>query len=569
MRAWDEDVERQERILQRHLRAWEKSPSPQAKAANESASARPATTSRPAASNSLSRWADSDDEEDDFSSRNRSKDIQKGQITDLQGELRGVRGENDEMRRECEAMRKQLEDATKKLEEREKGLFWEMDDGNGARNGPVLSAGRGQSRSPSASSAGDCSTPRTPGGTARSPHNVHASMHVVSADGIARKTPLASRHGRRMSVGTTGEITERMVQRDTSSQRVLQGFMDPEGEASYLHSTTFANDIIEICRQVQHIFEDEARVLDLQSPCYVFGDIHGNVEDLQFFQDNLWKLGMSLTGGTFLFLGDYVDRGQDGLEVAAYLFAQKLDLPRKLFMLRGNHETRAVNGDVCWYQKRSFLHQCRERFGNQMGTEVHEAVNCVFDRLPLAATIDADIFCVHGGIPRPVPGYDDELCAIDAVPCVFDPDASDHEILTQVVSDCIWSDPATKTQETQLDDSGFGMSLRGEDAVCFGQAAVDRFLEVNQLSYIFRAHTSLTEGIDLSKGARVFTIFSTSKDHGGGPEATCGCVLVDGGQIIVINRSPKYNFDKLQMDKKAERGYRPERRKFNDQHIAL
>ena len=45
----------------------------------------------------------------------------------------------------------------------------------------------------------------------------------------------------------------------------------------------------------------------------------------------------------------------------------------------------------------------------------------------------------------------------------------------------------------------------------------------------------------------MFTIFSTSKDHGGGPEATCGCVLVDGGQIIVINRSPKYNFDKLQV----------------------
>ena len=43
-----------------------------------------------------------------------------------------------------------------------------------------------------------------------------------------------------------------------------------------------------------------------------------------------------------------------------------------------------------------------------------------------------------------------------------------------MVSDCIWFDPATKTQETQLDDSGFGMSLRGEDAVCFGQAAVDR-----------------------------------------------------------------------------------------------
>jgi len=110
----------------------------------------------------------------------------------------------------------------------------------------------------------------------------------------------------------------------------------------------------------------------------------------------------------------------------------------------------------------------------------------------------------------------------------------------QIVTDCVWSDPATKLQETELDEEGFGESLRGEDAVCFGTPAIDNFLGRNELSYILRAHTSLTEGIDVSKGARVFTIFSTSKDHGGGPDATCGCVLVDGEQILVINRSPHY-----------------------------
>ena len=126
------------------------------------------------------------------------------------------------------------------------------------------------------------------------------------------------------------------------------------------------------------------------------------------------------------------------------------------------------------------------------------------------------------------------------MPHVFDPDASEDVQHIQVVTDCVWSDPATKAQEHDLDQEGFGESLRGEDAVCFGTPAIDNFLARNELSYILRAHTSLTEGIDISKGCRVFTIFSTSKDHGGGPDATCGCVLIDSEQILVINRTAQY-----------------------------
>ena len=46
-------------------------------------------------------------------------------------------------------------------------------------------------------------------------------------------------------------------------------------------------------------------------------------QDLNFFADNLWKLGMNLTAGKFIFLGDYVDRGMQGLECLAYLFSLK------------------------------------------------------------------------------------------------------------------------------------------------------------------------------------------------------------------------------------------------------
>lgn len=44
----------------------------------------------------------------------------------------------------------------------------------------------------------------------------------------------------------------------------------------------------------------------------------------------------------------------------------------------------------------------QNRFGGALGERVWESCNAVFDRLPLAGVIDHDIFCVHGGIARPV-----------------------------------------------------------------------------------------------------------------------------------------------------------------------
>jgi hypothetical protein len=53
----------------------------------------------------------------------------------------------------------------------------------------------------------------------------------------------------------------------------------------------FARDLVKLCSAAKKILGQEPRCLFLQSPIYVFGDVHGNVEDLHFFADNIWRLG--------------------------------------------------------------------------------------------------------------------------------------------------------------------------------------------------------------------------------------------------------------------------------------
>ena len=70
------------------------------------------------------------------------------------------------------------------------------------------------------------------------------------------------------------------------------------------------------------------------------GDIHGQYNDLVRMME---KAGTPKLGElSYLFLGDYVDRGVEGIEVSLLLFVHKINSPTAITMLRGNHESRSM-----------------------------------------------------------------------------------------------------------------------------------------------------------------------------------------------------------------------------------
>lgn len=93
---------------------------------------------------------------------------------------------------------------------------------------------------------------------------------------------------------------------------------------------------MKVCQKAIEIFNEESNVIIASSPINVCGDIHGQFFDVL----ELFRQGGDIQSKTYLFIGDFVDRGSNSVETIEYLLVLKVMYPDRIILLRGNHESR-------------------------------------------------------------------------------------------------------------------------------------------------------------------------------------------------------------------------------------
>ena len=238
--------------------------------------------------------------------------------------------------------------------------------------------------------------------------------------------------------------------------------------------------VIKIVRAAREVFMSQPMLLELNAPINICGDTHGQYADLL----HLFEIGGFPPDSNYLFLGDYVDRAKQSIEVVTLMLCYKLKYPENFFMLRGNHECAQLNRIYGFYD------ECKRRYSVKLWRIFADT----FNWMPVAAVVGDKILCMHGGLSP-------DLVDLAQILDIDRPtDVPDEGLLC----DLLWSDP-------DPDVPGWGYNARGV-SYTFGRDIVAEFLQTHNLDLICRAHQVVEDGYEFfssSDGSRkLVTIFS-------------------------------------------------------------
>lgn len=236
--------------------------------------------------------------------------------------------------------------------------------------------------------------------------------------------------------------------------------------------------IQQLCHTLKTQLLSEPNIIPLSSPISVVGDIHGQYHDLL----EIFRIGGDPPNTNYLFLGDFVDRGYYSVETITLLILLKLRYPNRITLIRGNHESRTITTNYGFYS---------EILNKYKGCSlVWLYITDLFDYLPLGATIDSNIICVHGGL-SPLCQRLDQIRVLDRFKEI------PHD---GIMADVVWSDPDIEIMDFKLLPRGAGY--------LFGLDVVNKFFRENDLLQMVRAHQLCNEGYTSYWDDKCLTVWS-------------------------------------------------------------
>lgn len=215
----------------------------------------------------------------------------------------------------------------------------------------------------------------------------------------------------------------------------------------------------------------------------IFGDIHGDLKSLQ--------RGIGLRGprDLHIFLGDYADRGPEGVEVIEGILHLMERIPDRILALMGNHELYDEKGRPA-FMPCTLIDEAERKRGSWEA--FLPTLRRFTQRLALAALIPGCALCVHGGISSDM-GDREKLAS------------PEPEQRTQI----LWGDPGPEKGESP--------GPRGAGRL-FGPDVSRQVLDGLKVPFLIRSHEprKAWSGPAFEHGDRVVTTSSTSV-YGGRP----------------------------------------------------
>mmetsp|Transcript_42729 Transcript_42729/g.93110 ORF Transcript_42729/g.93110 Transcript_42729/m.93110 type:complete len:414 (+) Transcript_42729:250-1491(+) len=293
-----------------------------------------------------------------------------------------------------------------------------------------------------------------------------------------------------------GQLTRRL---SAETKDILDSEWMEDNLLSVLFGSEHYDTLMLLATAARRVLSTQPALASASTPCRVFGDIHGQLRDLLL----LFKaFGMPDKSDdiTYVFNGDFIDRGCHQLEVLGILLALKVMKPDKVWLLRGNHEDRAMN------EKYGFKESCYEKLGQKFGSRFFEVIQQTFDVLPLACLIGNRVLVLHGGIGKGAWTLND----LRRVQLPLKEDA-----IQPWIYNIMWSDPIEDGEESVF---GVHESPRGVQATSFAWDVTKTFCARNGLSLVMRSHQSKKDsrGFDIMHEDMLLRIFSARDYEGHG-----------------------------------------------------